>query len=306
MVSVFLKARALVWRQARLITTLVNRRVSGATVLWRNHVARPSAELFRECQTKLNLRLRTKFLISLILITSGLTCATLLVVGRTAKDEAQRQIQEEAGNTVMTFRVMQHQHEIALQHKADLLAALAMMRNGDATTIQEASEDPWQSEDCNLFLLADASGKVVALHTAGENFPANTAESLLQKSFHSKQTNGWWFSGRRLYQVVVRPVFGDADQHHARLGTVVVGRAIDGNAVNELHRISSSEIAFRYGKTIIVSTLAPLDEDNLEQQVGSGAVPSFLQIGNEKYLASSKEIGRASCGARLYISVVGG
>ncbi|HET6199853.1 MAG TPA: ATP-binding protein [Candidatus Acidoferrales bacterium] len=263
---------------------------------WAGRVRRTGMARFRATQARLDLKLRTKFLISLILITSGLTCATLLVVGRTAKEEAQRQIEEEASNTVMTFQVMQHQHEIALQHKADLLAALAMMRNGDATTIQEASEDPWQSEDCNLFLLADASGKVVALHTAGEQFPANTAESLLQKSFHSKQADGWWFSGQRLYQVVVRPVFGDTDQKHARVGTVVVGRAIDGNAVNELRRISSSEVAFRYGKTIIVSTLAPFDEDNLEQQVGSGTVPNLLRIDNEKYLASSKDLTDATDG----------
>ncbi|HLJ39851.1 MAG TPA: ATP-binding protein [Candidatus Acidoferrales bacterium] len=268
---------------------------------WTNYLAPPSLALFRAVQARLNLRLRTKFLVSLILITSGLTCGALLIVGRTAKAEAQRQIEEEASNTIMTFQVMQHQHEIALQHKADLLAALAMMRNGDATTIQEASEDPWQSEDCNLFLLADASGKVVALHTAGEEFPANTAETLLQKSFHSKQADGWWFSGQQLYQVVVRPVFGDADQHHARLGTVVVGRAIDDNAVNELRRISSSEVAFRYGKTIIVSTLAPLDEDNLEQQVGSGTVPNFLRIGSEKYLASSKDLTAGMNGISLIV-----
>ena len=268
---------------------------------WTNYLAPPSLALFRAVQARLNLRLRTKFLVSLILITSGLTCGALLIVGRTAKAEAQRQIEEEASNTIMTFQVMQHQHEIALQHKADLLAALAMMRNGDATTIQEASEDPWQSEDCNLFLLADASGKVVALHTAGEEFPANTAETLLQKSFHSKQADGWWFSGQHLYQVVVRPVFGDADQHHARLGTVVVGRAIDDNAVNELRRISSSEVAFRYGKTIIVSTLAPLDEDNLEQQVGSGTVPNFLRIGSEKYLASSKDLTAGMNGISLIV-----
>ena len=269
---------------------LQNRVFPAVVACWSHYIARPSLTRFRATQARLDLKLRTKFLISLILITSGLTCATLLVVGRTAKDEAQRQIEEEASNTVMTFQVMQHQHEIALQHKADLLAALAMMRNGDATTIQEASEDPWQSEDCNLFLLADASGKVVALHTASEQFPANTAETLLGKSLHSKQADGWWFSGQRLYQVVVRPVFGDADQKHARVGTVVVGRAIDSNAVNELRRISSSEVAFRYGKTIIVSTLAPLDEDNLEQQVGGGTVSNFLRIDNEKYLASSKDL----------------
>ncbi|MGB7023494.1 MAG: HAMP domain-containing protein, partial [Candidatus Acidiferrales bacterium] len=279
----------------------MKRCLPAAAVLWSNYVARLSLELFRDCQTKLNLRLRTKFLTSLILITSGLTCATLLVVGRTAKEQAQHQIEEEASNTVLTFQVMQHQHEIALQHKADLLAALATMRNGDATTIQEASEDPWQSEDCNLFLLADARGKVVALHTASEEFPAGTAESLLRKSFYSKKADGWWFSGEHLYQVVARPVFGDAEQNHARLGTVVVGRAIDDNAVNELRRISSSEVAFRYGKTIIISTLAPLDEDTLEQQVGSGAVPSFLRIDDEKYLVSSKDLTAGVNGISLIV-----
>ena len=267
-----------------------------AAALWTDRIARPSVAAFHAVQAKLSFRLRTKFLISLVLITSGLTCATLLVVGSTAKAEAQRQIVEEAHNAILTFQVMQHQHEIALQHKADLLAALAMMSNGDATAIQEASQDPWQSEDCNLFMLTDASGRVVALHTTSEQFPAKTAESLLRKSLHSKQTDGWWFNGQRLYQVVVRPVFGDADQNHARMGTVVVGRAIDATIVNELRRISSSEVAFRYGKTIIVSTLAPLDENNLEQQVGSGAVPSVLQIDKEKYLASSENLTTAAGG----------
>jgi len=261
-----------------------------ATLLWSNHVARPSVALFHAAQARLELRLRTKFLISLILITSGLTCGALLVVGRTAQDEAQRQIEEEAHNAILTFQVMQHQHEVALQHKADLLAALALMRNGDATTIQEASEDPWQSEDCNLFLLADASGKVVALHTAGDALPARTAEGLLRKSLRGKKTEGWWFSGEHLYQIVLRPVFGGPDQNHARLGTVVVGRAIDASAANELRRISSSEVAFRYGKKIIVSTLAPLDENNLQEQLGDRAVPPVLHIDHEKFLATSQDL----------------
>jgi len=261
-----------------------------ATVLWSNHFARPSIALFHAVQARLGLRLRTKFLISSILITSGLTCGALLIVGRTAQDEAQRQIEEEAHNAILTFQVMQHQHEVALRHKADLLAALALMRNGDATTIQEASEDPWQSEDCNLFLLADASGKVVALHTAGDALAASTAEALLRKSLRGKKTEGWWFSGEHLYQIVLRPVFGGADQKHSRLGTVVVGRAIDDAAANELRRISSSEVAFRYGKKIIVSTLAPLDENNLQEQLGDRAVPRVLHIDHEKFLATSQDL----------------
>jgi len=256
-------------------------------VFWRKHTAYLTEDLFDAFQAKVNLRLRTKFLFSVILITSALTCGSLLIVGRTAQTESQRQIEEEAHNAILTFQVMQHQHEVALRHKADLLAALALMRNGDATTIQEASQDPWQSEDCNLFLLADASGKVVALHTAGENLSADTAEGLLRKPLASKETSGWWFSGERLYQFVLRPVYGGADQNHARLGTVVVGRAIDASAANELRRISSSQVAFRYGDKVIVSTLAPFDEANLEQQFNNRPLPSILQIGSEKYLASS-------------------
>src|SRR4029077_17726895 len=96
-------------------------------------------------QNDINLRLRTTFLLSLALITACRTCATLLVVRRSAQMRVQREIQQEALNTVLTFEVVQHQHQVALSRKADLLASVAFMRNGDATTIQDVSEDPWQS-----------------------------------------------------------------------------------------------------------------------------------------------------------------
>ena len=37
---------------------------------------------------------------------------------------------------------MQQERQIALSHKADLLATVASMRNGDVTTINDAGEDP--------------------------------------------------------------------------------------------------------------------------------------------------------------------
>ena len=82
-----------------------------------------------------NLRLRTKLLLSFVLLSAGLTCATLLVVRRSAQVQMQRQVEQDARNATLTFQVMEHQHQIALSRKADLLASLAYMRNGDATTI---------------------------------------------------------------------------------------------------------------------------------------------------------------------------
>src|SRR5712691_6339090 len=108
------------------------------------------------------LGLRTKFILSLVLVTAGLTCGTLFVVMRSAEAQMQREIEEGARNAILTFRVEQQQ-QIALSRKADLLATLAYIRSGDASTIRDASENPWQSDDCNLFVLADRKGKVVAL-----------------------------------------------------------------------------------------------------------------------------------------------
>jgi hypothetical protein len=54
------------------------------------------------------LRLRTKFLLSLVVVIAGLTCATLFVVRRGAQERARREVQEEALNAVLTFRVLQH------------------------------------------------------------------------------------------------------------------------------------------------------------------------------------------------------
>ena len=239
-------------------------------------------------------RLRTKFLLSLIVVTSGLSCATLFVVGREAKMQVNRQIQEESASAILTFQVMQHQNEIALEHKADLLATLALLRDDDPTAVQDASEDPWQSEDCNLFMLADPHGKVIALDTTVGDFTAATAERLLRRSLTRQKTATWWFSGTELYQVVLRPVDAAPGAGQARIGTVVVGHQIDSGTVNELHRISSSQVVFLYGGSAIVSTLSPFDEHDLTQQLGSGTGPQTwprqLRVGNHRYGAASLEL----------------
>ncbi|HYL61553.1 MAG TPA: ATP-binding protein [Candidatus Methylomirabilis sp.] len=236
------------------------------------------------------LRLRDKFLLSLALVTSALMCATLLIVGHAVRSQVHRQIEEESRNAILTFRVLQRQHQIALGHKAELLANLAFMRNEDATAIQDVSDDPWQSQDDNLLLLADARGKIVALHTTAGDLPVAEAEKLLARSLEERSTTAWWSSGDQLFQVVLRPVSSSSELKSARLGTVVVGRAVDSTMVNDLRRITSTEVAFRYKGKIITSTFTPLEEMALQQQVDGGKIPAEIKINGERYLATSEEL----------------
>jgi signal transduction histidine kinase/ActR/RegA family two-component response regulator len=236
-----------------------------------------------------NMRLRTKLLFSLVLVTAGLTCATLLVVWHTARVQVQREMEDEARNAILAFQVVQQQHQIELSHKADLLATLAVMRNGDATTIQDVSEDPWQSENCDLFVLVDPGGKIVAMHTTAGVFPIANAEEMFRRSITS-DTTGWWYSGTRLYQVVLQRFYADPPLNKTLLGTVIVGRGIDNREVSDLRRISASQVVLRYGGTIVVSTLNALKEWELTPQIQGRSAPEQVQIDNERYLASTVEL----------------
>lgn len=237
-----------------------------------------------------NFRLRTKFLLSFVVITTVLMCLTLSVVGREAHNQINQQIREQSSRAIYMFQVMQRQHELSLVHKAELLAALATMRGGDPTAVESASGDPWQSEDCNLFLMTDAAGKVIALQTTNGPFPIADAERLVRRTLRRRSSSGWWVSGSQLYQVVLRPVMSATAVGGARIGTVVVGRIIDTGVASELRRVSSSEVAFRSGSRVVVSTLSPLDETELQSKAGEGPVPQQLEIDGEEYVASSLDL----------------
>jgi signal transduction histidine kinase/ActR/RegA family two-component response regulator len=234
-----------------------------------------------------NLRLRAKLLLSLVLSTTALTCATLLVVRHSAQAQMQRQIEQDARNALLTIQAVQQQREMMLSHKADLLATLAYLRNGDATAIQDASQDPWQSGDCDLFALADRQGKIIALHTTSSELSVADAEKLFRSSLKDDSAAGWWFGGRHLFQVVMQPYYEDEPRKGRRLGTVVVGRELDARGASDLGRISSSDLIFRHGNDLMMSTLALAKEGELERQLRDHPTGTTIQIGEQRFFASS-------------------
>lgn len=221
-----------------------------------------------------NLRLRTKLLLSFVLLTAGLTCATLFVVRQSAQVQVQHQVEQDARNAMLTFQVMERQQQMALSRKADLLASLAYMRNGDKTAIDDASEDPWKSDDCNMFALADKKGKIVSLHSTNPVFPIPVAEEMLRRSLSNGSTSGWWIDDKNVYQVVLQRFYEGAPAKGTLLGTVVVGRSMDARAAGEFGRITSSQILFRYGKGAVVSTLSAFRVRNAPHRAPPKAHPA--------------------------------
>ena len=226
-----------------------------------------------------------------MLFTAVLTCATLLAVRHSAEAQVERQIEEDARNALLTIQAVQHQHEMMLSRKANLLATLAYIRNGDPSTIEEASRDPWQAGDCDLFALADRKGKIIALHTTSGMLPVADAEKLLRRSLQEDSGVGWWTGDGELFQVVLQPYYEEDLPRKGRLlGTAIVGRELDIRGASELGRISSSHIVFRYGGDVVMSTLSVAKEQELVPQLRGRPTAEIFQIGKERFFAISQAL----------------
>jgi signal transduction histidine kinase/CheY-like chemotaxis protein len=187
---------------------------------------------------------------------------------------------------MMTFQVLQQGHLVALLRKADLLASLVTMRNGDPAAIEDVGKDPWHSDDCDLMVLADAKGKIEALHTTMDEFPVAIAQELLGHDLKERNTTGWWYSGTRLYQVVLKPFYSGTPAKENLLGTVIVGHGIDPQAT-ELRRVSSSHVAFRYGNDIVASTLSLFRQQEFTSQLRTGSWKEQVTLDGERFFVSS-------------------
>jgi signal transduction histidine kinase len=243
------------------------------------------------------IRLRTKFLFSMVVVSAALTFTTLLVVRRTVQQEVRLGIQRDLQNSVSAFHNFQKQREVTLERSAALLADLpnvrALMTTHDPATIQDASRDLWQLAGSDLLLLADSSGKVMALQTTPPEITVHKAQDFFPQLVSSDETRHWWYVEGHLYEVFLQDIyFGPASGRQA-LGYLLVGYEIDDRVARDLSRVAASEVAFRYGDAIVRSTLKPAQESELLRvapRTGGPPQGDQMPLGGETFLATSVDL----------------
>jgi len=240
-------------------------------------------------------RLRTKFLLSLMVVSVGLTGATLLIVRHSVQLQVRKEISEDLRNSVSTFRHFQGQRELTYSRSAQLLAnepiLKALMHAPDAATIQDGSAPLAKTSNSDLFLLADRSGRIVALHTTTAGLTRARARELFQQSLGEEGAGHWWLGGGRLYEVFLQPIYSGSPPEDVLLGELAIGYEIDSRVAEEASQIAASQVAFRYGDSVIATTLTPEQEKELGHQIeklsrGPGQLDE-VQLGKELFLATS-------------------
>jgi len=237
-----------------------------------------------------NLRLRTKFLLSMILVIAGLTWVALFVVRQTVQERARQELTTSAQNSLVIFEILQHQRHLALSHKADLLATSAFLSDNDANVFKDSADNPLDTSSGDLIALAGPTGQILALHTAHSGVRARSIEALLRASLVRKRNSDWWFNDGHLYQVELQPIGPAGIVNSVQSSTVIVGQEFDERSVRELGRLLSSEVALRYRGRTVASTLDSFREMEFSSQLESHKAQDQMRLGNDRFFASSVEL----------------
>src|SRR5262249_3279538 len=79
---------------------------------------------------------------------------------------------------------------------------------------------------------------------------------------------------------------------------VALGYEIDARVAQDVSRIAASQVAFRYGNTVVASTLSPDQSAELVRQAeklggGPAAASNEIRLGQELFLATSVDLAPA-------------
>lgn len=243
------------------------------------------------------LRLRTRLLLSMLLVTAALTSTSLLLVRRSIRNNVRQSIAVNLRNSVAAFQDFRHERETMLTSDVALLADLpktrAIMTSSDPVTIQDASRDISQIAASDLFVLVDRSGRVVALHTKTPGFTADAAEKYFQQSFDEDrgESSHWWLGEHHLYQTFIEPIYRGTRTDGTLLGFLVIGYEINDRLAAVFSKVAGSQVAFSCGNEIVGTSLTPtqVQGGSIHDLIG-GSVhddPRDIEIGSERFLATS-------------------
>ena len=235
----------------------------------------------------------------MLLITTGLTTTSLLLVQRSIRSNVRQSIAVNLQNSVAAFQDFRRERENMLTSEVALVATLpimqAYMASPDPVTIQDASQDVWQNarSSSDLFVLVDRNGKVIALHTKTPGFTKEAAEKYFQQSLDEDraESSHWWLGEHHLYQAFIEPIYRGSKADGILLGFLVIGYEINDRLAQRVSKVAGSQVAFSCGNEIVGTTL-------MQAQVEAGSIrdliegsvhddPRDIEIGNERFLATS-------------------
>ncbi len=240
------------------------------------------------------LRLRTKFLIAMLLTSAGLTAVSLLIVQRTVASHIRRGLTGDLADSVQTFRNVQADREASLARLAELMADLpnlkALMTSHHPPTIQDGSREMFHLSGGDLLALVDPTNKVVGFHTKTPGISRQQVQRLVDGRGTLTDSLQWWFAGGHLYEVVLAPIYFGPQSDNTLLGVVAVGYEMNAAVAHQVSQIAASQVAIVCGDAVVVSTLNSQQTGDLRKHLSNLSAPPGSvnwKLGSESFVVSA-------------------
>lgn len=207
---------------------------------------------------------------------------------------------------------------LVLSRMSDVRAAFT---TGDQATIRDTAGELWSqvSREQAIFLVTDPHGSVIAsLGGAAGGLKQDMSVVRAAAARFPEQTSGFMVEDRRLYQVVVTPVYVEASHGPGLLDVLVAGYAVDAALANRLKKdTGGSDFVFLCDGRVIASTLANSHNGALSQSGSVSDGVARVTAGRMEYMALSTalldvqgkrvgtlQIGRSFAAAQQRISML--
>jgi signal transduction histidine kinase len=225
----------------------------------------------------------------------------LSIVRYTMEKKVRESIHQDLLSSVKTFQTFEQHREEALTRSVALLASLptlrALMATQDPGTIKDEAAALLNERGADLLVLADRAGHVYAAQTTKSSLSKETVQKWIDSTLAQGEARDWWLADGRLYQVTLQPVEFAQGSQSTTIGMLVAGHEIDQATAREFSAVARSDVIFRAGDTMIASGLPALEEKRLARKLdangpGASAEPREIQLGKERYLASTEDLSR--------------
>ena len=209
-----------------------------------------------------------------------------------AENELHRGL-DEAGTLLEEYRTTLFEHYAReARLVADLPKFKAALDTKDSVTVQPIAEDYQRLLGCDLFLVTDPCGRLLAQAgrlTAGDQ--TNVSREPIERARAGKETVSLWPHAGGVIQVVTVPSLTAPEL----FGALTVGFSLDEQTAGTFKRLTNSEIAFALDGRVEASTLPAQYNAQLGALVGGDAV-RIIDLGDVQYVAVSRALPLPAAG----------
>lgn len=245
------------------------------------------------------IRTHVLLVVAMALVIAVVTGLSLLIIRHQLRNQVTDDLSQDLDHSVTAFENLQAERLSALERENALLAELptlkALMTSGDDLTIQDGAAEFWHLSGTDLFVLADPSGRAVAVYAHHASADATLRQGV--KALLSSPGTHYLIDGDLLYACASRPLYFGVDREGTLLGYVVSGVSIE-RTLRQISQPTGVEAAFLSGGQTVASTLDPAVQAKLARQShplsGMSRAPATVTLGDTRFLSVTEDLSAAA------------